>query len=36
MSGQGSRQSEVGKNNPMAFEDQWTAVDESTVEIEDD
>jgi hypothetical protein len=36
MSRQGGRQSELGKNNPMAFEDQWTAVDESAVEIEDD
>ena len=34
--GQWSGQLELGKNNPMAFKDQWTAVHQSAVEIEND
>jgi hypothetical protein len=36
VSRRGSGQSKFGKNDPMALEDQWTAVNKRAVEIEDD
>ena len=36
VSWRGSRQSKFGKDDPMAFKDQWTAVHQGAVEIEDD
>ena len=36
VSRRGSGQSKLEKNNPMAFKDQWTAVHQGAVEIEND